>query len=81
MGKLGRKGGAFPHSGAAEPHGVQRLPANLDSLGQRPPLKQGAALPISPSSPAVSCSIIFYEIREVTPSGIYTLLRGNKNDS
>jgi hypothetical protein len=52
MGKLGRKGGAFPHSGAAEPHGVQRFPANLDSLeftsldvGIRPPLHQIETLP------------------------------------
>jgi hypothetical protein len=30
-GRLGRKGAAFPHSGAAEPHGVPRFPANLDS--------------------------------------------------
>ncbi len=40
MGKLGRKGGAFPHSGAAEPHRVRQFPANLDSPGQRPPLQQ-----------------------------------------
>ena len=35
MDKRGRKGGAFPHSGAAEPHGVRQFSANWDSLGSR----------------------------------------------
>ena len=34
MGKLGRKGGAFPQSGAAEPHGVHSFPLIWTALGR-----------------------------------------------
>ena len=37
MGKRGRKGGAFPHNGAAEPHCARQFSANWDGLGFTPP--------------------------------------------
>ena len=36
--KLGRKGGAFPHSGAAEPNRIRPSSANWDSLEVNSPL-------------------------------------------
>jgi len=42
--KLGRKGRAFPHSGAAEPLRALGFSANLDGLGKNAPLPSGAVL-------------------------------------
>jgi len=44
MGNRGRKGGAFPRSGAAEPHGVRQSSANLDSSEMMPPATQARKL-------------------------------------